>query len=312
MQSNRKIRQQKLAARRRPRKSIEMSRRVRYAPFSDREVHRGVYNFAWWVPNRDQAENEDTAVLQAADDASDYRTAKREARGDASPTIGEGFTGPLRDEVRRTLLGQLGKEEAERLGETDLDPLLMALPPDLAVVKLDRTGSKPCDWLCYLHVWLPSGWKPEEAGDKSFREIHQPVPIVKPEHRAAGSGVFASMLTTPQPTTRYRFVWGLQTHPKLDCHPLRTPRPAFDGDHLWLRVERQVLLPLPEHDALIFLIHPYLDPVECLSPQQGTSLLAAVRDMASQGEAVLEYKFGPAYESECPRIEAFLEARFGT
>jgi hypothetical protein len=34
--------------------------------------------------------------------------------------------------------------------------------------------------------------------------------------------------------------------------------------------------------------------------------------MASQGDAVLGYKFGPAYESEYPRIEAFLGARFGT
>jgi hypothetical protein len=113
------------------------------------------------------------------------------------------------------------------------------------------------------------------------------------------------------PTPRYRFVWGLQTHPKLDCHPLRTPRPGFNGRELWLRVERQVLLPLPEHDALVFLIHPYVDPVECLSPEQGKSLLAAVRDLASQGDAVLGYKFGVAHESEYPRIEAFLRARFG-
>ncbi|MEN8158617.1 MAG: heme-dependent oxidative N-demethylase subunit alpha family protein [Myxococcota bacterium] len=288
-----------------------MPRRVRYAPFCDRRVHRGVYNFAWWVPNSEQEEDQDLAILQDAGNASDYRTAKQEARGDGSPTIGGGFTEPLRAEVRRTLLSQLGKEEAQRLREKDLDPLLMALQPDLAVVKLDRTGSKPRDWLCYLHVWLPSGWKPEEARDKSFCEIHEHVPIVKPEHREVGAAVFANLLTTREPTTRYRFVWGLQTHPKLDCHPVRTPRPGFNGEDLWLRVERQILLPLREHDALIFLIHPYVDLVENLTTEQGKSLLAAVRDMESKGDDVLEYKFGAGYEDEYPRIEAFLQARFG-
>jgi hypothetical protein len=287
-----------------------MPRSVRYAPFHDRTGHRGVYDFTWWVPNREQAENEDLAVLSDAGEASPYRAAKRKARGASSPTVGEGFTEPLRAEVRRTILGHLGREEARRLREKDLDPLLMALPPDLAVVKLDRTGPKPRDWLCYLHVWLPSGWKPEDAGDKSFREIHEPVPIVKPEHREAGAGVFASMLTTREPIARYRFVWGLQTHPKLDGHPVRTPRPEFNGKDLWLRVERQVLLPRPEHDAVIFLIHPYVDPVANLTPEQGASLLAAIRDMETKGDRVLEYKFGERYESEYPKIREFLQARF--
>lgn len=289
-----------------------MPRRVRYAPFCDRAVHRGVYNFAWWVPSREQEENEDVAVLQDAGNAGEYRTAKQEARGDGSPAIGEGFTETLETEVRRTLLSQLGKQEAQRLCEKDLDALLMALQPDLAVVRLDRTKSKPRDWLCYLHVWLPSGWKPEEAKDKSFCEIHEHVPIVKPEHRDAAAAVFASMLTPREPATRYRFVWGLQTHPKLDCHPVRTPRSGFNGKDLWLRVERQILLPLPEHDALIFLIHPYVDPVANLTPDQGKSLLTAVRDMGSKGDDVLEYKFGEGYENEYPRIQGFLQARFGT
>ena len=184
----------------------------------------------------------------------------------------------------------------------------MEIPPDLAVVKLDREGPKPADWLCYVHVWLPSGWEPEHAADRSFRELHAPVPIVKPGHREAGAGVFANLLSSATP--RYRFVWGLQTHPKLDAHPLRTPPPAFDGADLWLRVERQVLLPVPEHEAVIFLIHPFVDPVDRLTAEQGASLVAAVRDMGDQGDAVLAYKFGEDYRSEFPKIQSFLEARF--
>jgi hypothetical protein len=284
---------------------------VRYAPFHDRTGHRRVYDFTWWVPNREQEENEDLAVFHDAGDALRYQNAKRAARGSRSPTTGEGFTEPLRAEVRRTLSSHLRGEEAERLRELDLDALLMALQPDLAVVKVDRTQAKPRDWLCYLHVWLPSGWKPEEAGDKSFCEIHESVPIVKPEHRDAAAGIFSSMLTTREPIPRYRFVWGLQTHPGLDGHPLRAPRPRFNGEDLWLRVERQIFLPLPGHDALIFLIHPYVDPVADLTREQGESLLAAVRDMETRGDAVLEYKFGKAYESEYPRIQELLQARFG-
>jgi hypothetical protein len=228
------------------------------------------------VPNREQEGKEDLAVFHDSGDALRYRAAKRAARGDRSPTLGEGFTEPLRAEVRRTLLSHLQEQEAQRLREQDLDSLLMTLQPDLAVVKVDRTGSKPRDWLCYLHVWLPSGWKPDRA----------PIP-------------------------RYRFVWGLQTHPGLDGHPLRAPHSRCNGEDLWLRVERQVFLPLPEHDALIFLIHPYVDPVENLTPEQGASLLAAVRGMANKGESLLEYKFGEGYENEYPAISEFLQFRFG-
>jgi hypothetical protein len=288
-----------------------MPRPVRYAPFCDRSAHRAGYDFTWWVPNREQEGKEDLAVFHDSGDALRYRAAKRAARGDRSPTLGEGFTEPLRAEVRRTLLSHLQEQEAQRLREQDLDSLLMTLQPDLAVVKVDRTGSKPRDWLCYLHVWLPSGWKPEEAGDKSFRQIHEPVPIVKPEHQEAAAGIYASMLTARAPIPRYRFVWGLQTHPGLDGHPLRAPHSRFNGEDLWLRVERQVFLPLPEHDALIFLIHPYVDPVENLTPEQGASLLAAVRGMANKGESLLEYKFGEGYENEYPAISEFLQFRFG-
>jgi len=265
----------------------------------------------WWVPNREQAEQGDLAILPQTPDASAYRAAKRAARGDAAPEVAPGFTAALGAGVRRTLLDQLGPEEAERLHELDLDALAMALPPDLVVVKVDRSGSAPRDWLCYVHVWLPSGWQPERAVGKSFREIHAPVPIVAPEHREAGAGVFAKMLATSEPIPRYRFVWGLQSHPKLDGHPLRSPRMAFNGSDLWLRVERQVLLPLPEHDALVFLIHPYVDRVDDLTAEQGRGLLEAFRALQRRGDAVLAYKLGPGYASEGPRIERFLAGRFG-
>ena len=90
-------------------------RRVRYAPFFDRTLHRGVYNFAWWVPNAEQAEHDDLAILPVVGDAPEYRDAKRAARGDAAPAVGEGFTKALEAEVHRTLLDQLGPVDAERL-----------------------------------------------------------------------------------------------------------------------------------------------------------------------------------------------------
>ena len=51
-----------------------------------------------------------------------------------------------------------------------------------------------------------------------------------------------------------RFVWGVETDTELDHHPDRASERQFTSLPFVVRVERQVTIPLIEHDATIFLI----------------------------------------------------------
>lgn len=132
------------------------------------------------------------------------------------------------------------------LGPDGLDTMAMNLPCDLAVLR--REGSR--DWSAYLHVSAPSHWRPEEKIGLPFVATHAPIPHFEKVNAAAKGLIEAMVSRGPW----VRFVWGFESDEELDHHPDRAPGRAFDERPFVVRVERQVLLPLPEHGASIFLI----------------------------------------------------------
>lgn len=127
-----------------------------------------------------------------------------------------------------------------------LDLLAMNLPCDLAIVKQVEGR----DWSAYLHVSQPSHWRPEEKIGLPFVATHAPIPHFEKVNAAAPKLVEAMVFRGPW----VRFVWGFETDMELDHHPERAPGRAFNSLPFVIRMERQVLLPLPEHGASIFLI----------------------------------------------------------
>lgn len=127
-----------------------------------------------------------------------------------------------------------------------LDSMAMNLPCDLAVVRREEDR----DWTAYLHVCAPSHWRPEEKIGQSFVATHAPIPHFEKASAAAKGLVEAMVERGPW----VRFVWGFESDEKLDHHPDRAPGRAFAERPFAVRVERQVLLPLPEQGAAIFLI----------------------------------------------------------
>ena len=136
--------------------------------------------------------------------------------------------------------------ESVLLSAEGLDRLAMNLPCDLAIVRLEDDR----DWNTYLHVCAPSHWRPEEKIGRSFVATHAPIPHFE-RVNAASRGLVEAMVTRG-PWVRY--VWGLETDSELDHHPDRAPCRDFATKPFVVRIERQVTLPLPEHDAAIFLI----------------------------------------------------------
>lgn len=132
------------------------------------------------------------------------------------------------------------------LSAEGLDRMAMNLPCDLAIVR--REGSR--DWTAYLHVCAPSHWDPEAKIGQPFVATHAPIPHFEKVNAASKGLVEAMVARGPW----VRFVWGFESDDELDHQPDRAPGRAFAERPFLVRVERQVLIPLPEQEASIFLI----------------------------------------------------------
>lgn len=115
--------------------------------------------------------------------------------------------------------------------------------------------SRDRDWMALGYVFYPSSWLPEEKVGRSFREIHEPVPGMD----LSRSRQYVEAMIHAGPFER--FVWSPLFERRLNCHP-RYPRAAFNPARpvLFIKVERQVTVGLPEHGALLFLLKQSLIP----------------------------------------------------
>jgi dimethylamine monooxygenase subunit A len=181
--------------------------------------------------------------------------------------------------------------------DAGLDALAMQIQPDLAIT---CTAPGRPDWLAALHVCSPSAWSPKEKIGHPFVQVHAPVPGMEKIFAHAEGLVRATVERGPF----VRFVWGLSGHDRYNQHPEPPPgvspsqwRPsAFDAQRdppFWFRVERQVLCPLPEAGASLFLIHPiYTDPRR-LTPEEREGLRSALLGMSPES---IRYKGVAGYE----------------
>lgn len=164
-----------------------------------------------------------------------------------------------------------------------LDALACQVQEDLAII----TGTADAPGrLVAAHVCMPSHWRPAEKMDKDFIAIHQPVPGMETYFPAATALVQAVTARGPF----VRFVWGFSSDDDLNHHPDRAAPPLDAAGKQWfVKIERQVLMPLPGAEAGLFLIRPSLiSAADIFShPQWRSALASGIRSMS---EASLRYK----------------------
>ena len=161
------------------------------------------------------------------------------------------------------------------------DARLRLLQEDVVVLHRDREGR---DAVIMIHVYFPSGWRPERILGTSFANIHVPVPDFVDDPRAAKSMADAMIERGPY----LRFVWALYGDDALDHHPEDGGKiPWSEARQGFVRVERQITVPFPEVDASLFLIRTYLQPFAALTPEQRGIVLAAIESMS---EPIRRYK----------------------
>jgi hypothetical protein len=162
-----------------------------------------------------------------------------------------------------------------------LENIFIHLQEDVAIVAKDASR----DWIAYVNVCNPSHWLPTEKIGLSFFDAHTPVPGFERINAAAGAIVDSMIGRRPY----VRFVWGLESDDQLNHHPVAPP--GIDQDlwygrqfqkGLFVRVERQVLWPLPEVSSALFFIRPYIYPAAKVkeSNEEWEQLIKAYRSMS--------------------------------
>jgi hypothetical protein len=152
---------------------------------------------------------------------------------------------------------------------------------DFAVLKWDPTG----DRVLFVHACFPSGWRPEAVLGRSFREIHARIAGIEDVVVNAKSLTEAMVRRGPY----LRFVWTISADAELDHHPELGKRADW-SEHTkggFLRVERQVTVPLQGYSASVFLIRTYLYSFEELTMKQRHVLRRALELMPPE---IVRYK----------------------
>lgn len=177
--------------------------------------------------------------------------------------------------------------EGERLRVLPLDALMFELQEDLVIMHLPAGHAPERTRAVYMHVCFPGGWDPSQLLGKSFTALHARVPYEHGFERAERAEHAAFLFRAPLA----RYVWSVTAEPTLDRHP-KTPKHVTwsSTDAVYLRVERQIMVPLPStHDgrAALFFIRTYVYDREQLSIPQRSALAEAIANMS---EPMRRYK----------------------
>lgn len=207
---------------------------------------------------------------------------------------------PIRVPVTRFLAERLRADgwpaDADTLGP--FEEIGLRIAEDIAVVRMSPERG---DWIAALHLCSPSHWRASDKIGRSFLESHAPVPGMEKTIAAAP----ALLETMVRRGPFVRFTWGLAADDRLNCHPDGHAVPAFDASRnppFFVRPERQVLWPLPEIDAFVFVVRVSHIAATDLTPAERSALRSALLSMP---EASRVYK---SIAAPLPGILAWLDA----
>ena len=162
---------------------------------------------------------------------------------------------------------------------TQWEPDVLLLAPDVDGRYRLRGGA----------VCFPTGWALDEKIGRTLEEIHGVVPGLDASIGAAIHRLLGNL--TPA-TAILRDNWGIAATDALDLHPrhqVPPPCPPVRLEQLWLRVEHQALVGLPDGAGVVFGIRIVLHRLDAIAADP---LLARGlgRALASMPENIAGYK----------------------
>ncbi|NER26066.1 MAG: DUF3445 domain-containing protein [Symploca sp. SIO1C2] len=123
------------------------------------------------------------------------------------------------------------------------------LEPDVVLLCRDRAGVFR---VAGGVVVFPSYWGLAEKIGQTLLEVHGPVPGL---NEAIGPAIDRYLDKIKPGFAAGRPNWGLAAIDAWNLHPATRPPTLMAGmtaDQMWLRVERQILTPLPQTGAMLF------------------------------------------------------------
>jgi hypothetical protein len=170
-------------------------------------------------------------------------------------------------------------------GEISIQQAGCAVEPDLLFLSADSAGKFRLRGgaLCF-----PTGWALEEKMGQTLDWIHDVVPGL---NASLGSPIQQFLAKLKPGVAWLRDNWGLAATDELNLHPARgVPPPALPLrlDRLWLRVEHQALVALPQSQGIAFAIRIALHRLDTLA---GTSVGTGLRrSLQSMPASLAAYK----------------------
>ena len=128
-----------------------------------------------------------------------------------------------------------------------------------------------------LDVAVPSGWDPRERAGHSLLDLH--APVGGNDRLQAAAAQITEMILTKGPFEM--FVWGLQADDRIARWPGEQAWPDDPADW-YLRVERQVTVPLPHLGRALVGLRPSVQRVRDMPSDQRARLADAVASMAPE------------------------------
>lgn len=200
---------------------------------------------------------------------------------------------PLLNEARHLFSGSetISPAQAEALGRiaSPSDRCIALgemLEPDILLLQPRSNGEFHLDAAA---VCFPSSWVLAEKIGRPIHEIHGVVPGLN----AAIGRQIGGFLSRLRPGISWeRANWGLSRSPELNQHPERKlPRlePGISIDEIWMRVEHQSLVALPESGGVLFGIRLFVQPLREFARNK-TAAQRLARHLESMPADVAEYK----------------------
>ena len=153
--------------------------------------------------------------------------------------------------------------------------------PDFLLLKPDDAGRFRLVAAC---VCFPSSWRLSEKIGQPLEAIHAPVPSLNP---TLGRSIHQFLAKLRPGPAGLRANWGLSRSPELNQHPDRNlPRltPPLALVEIWLRIEHQALVALPETGGILFGIRLEMVPLTEVKGHAAAArgLLRALRTMPGE------------------------------
>ena len=181
--------------------------------------------------------------------------------------------------------------EAATLPHAPLDWLGRQVQEDLLILD----GNDPAIPLVAGQLCFANGWCLNEKMGQSFLDIHMPVALFGD---SIGPSAQALMERLKPARPVWRINWSITLSPRLNLASCVMPdvrvlagevTPDNAGERCYFRIERQVLLRLPQTNSALFAIHSYTEPIAAVSqnPDYRRTLAVTLRTAPTP---VLAYK----------------------